>query len=115
MSDSNKKCLSEDNICGIIKDYIEKCKNDGEIPNLAGFCIHSKIKKRQLKRMKEENPDDYELLLNYLENSALNANAPAALLTPYLKKYFGYGENCREEENKNIIVRFDHDIEKDGE
>ena len=118
MADSEKidllRICAEGKLKRRITAYLNKCKKKNEIPNVAGFCIHCGNGKDDLEEVKIKFPREYDLICTYLEDKALNADAPAALITPYLKQYFGYGKDDDSDEDREIIVKFEHDIYKDG-
>ncbi|MEE0969215.1 MAG: hypothetical protein U0M06_07605, partial [Clostridia bacterium] len=100
----------------LIKNYITKCTEAKTMPNMAGFAIYCGTGKSMLEKILEDSPESYDILCSYLEDGALNANAPVSLLTPYLKRYFGYGEKTDGDKDcSGVVVNFPHDIEKDGE
>ena len=64
-------------------------------------------------------PEEFEKLSAIFEDEALNSEISASLLTAYLKKRLGYGENEKTEKSEvetgQIRLIFDHDILSDGE
>ena len=122
-----------DNICetqtltDLARKYIDICRNETagakkheRFPNIAGFCTFCGLNGNDLLRMKREYPDSYSALCLIFEDEALNSDVSASVLSAYLKKRLGYGEDdaektsdCRIGESLKLI--FEHDILSDGE
>ncbi len=114
---------SGDNLTGeIVKErlqgYIKKCSDEESVPNIAGFAVFCGIGTLRLKKILKGFPEDWDIICSYFEDMALNSEAPPSLLTPYMKKYFGYGEKAQfieEEDGDTFKIVVEHDILKDGE
>ena len=51
-----------------------------------------------------------------LEDEALNSDMSPSLLSGYLKKRLGYGEESgKEGQGESVVVVFEHDALRDGE
>ena len=88
-------------------------------PNVAGFCRYFGIGAQKYERLSKKYPEEFEKLSAIFEDEALNSEISASLLTAYLKKRLGYGENEKTEKSEvetgQIRLIFDHDILSDGE
>ena len=110
-----KKCQSGQ-FSALIEKYVEDCQKKNVFPNVAGFCRFFKIGINELESLREDFPGEIDLLCTCLEDEALNSDIAAALITPYLKRRLGYGDEKKTEKGAGgISVVFKHDILKDGE
>ncbi len=100
----------------IIKKYIDDCAEKNVFPNVAGFCRYCGVGIGELETLAEEFPREIDRLCTYLEDEALNSDIAAAIITPYMKRRLGYGEEKKGEKKELApTVVFKHDIMKDGE
>jgi len=72
--------------------YLEHCDVEEEFPNLAGLCRFCRTGEEGFSRLRGRFPETAGFILAALEDCALNADRPAALVTAYLKHRLGYGE-----------------------
>lgn len=90
----------------------------GQFPNLAGFCFWFGCRKDEVEALKDSDPDAAELILNGLENAALNTFfISPTVLSIYLKKRMGYAEKNEApppEEADFMRIIFEHNIEEDS-
>ena len=109
----------------LAEKYILACREDkdfgkiGRFPNIAGFCRFFGFSEDALEKIKDEFPESYSALCFIFEDEALNSDISASVLSAYLKKRLGYGEekekvNSSLEFNQLKLV-FEHDIVADGE
>ena len=86
-------------------------------PNLAGFCRFLGVSTGELERLGGEYPEQYGRILAVLEDEALNSGLSATLISAYLKKRLGYDCTSKplSEGEKQLQIRFEHDILEDGE
>jgi hypothetical protein len=86
-------------------------------PNLAGFCRYLGIGTGELERLAAEYPSEHGKILAVLEDEALNSGLSATLISAYLKKRLGYDSTPKaaSEGERQLQIRFEHDILKDGE
>jgi hypothetical protein len=89
-------------------------------PNMAGFCRWLGGGISLVERLREADPEGYDLLCATLEDEALNSSVSPTLLSAYLKRRLGYadkeegGKKSTEAECEQIRLVFDHDIMEDG-
>lgn len=121
-----------DNICEtqtlteLVQQYIDQCRSETlgakkheRFPNIAGFCRFCGLNGDDLLRLKREHPDSYSAMCLIFEDEALNSDVSASVLSAYLKKRLGYGEDeentpsCQVGDQLKLV--FDHDILSDGE
>ena len=86
-------------------------------PNLAGFCRYLGVGTGELESLAAEYPSEHGKILAVLEDEALNSGLSATLISAYLKKRLGYDSTPRAstDNDKQLQIRFEHDILKDGE
>lgn len=86
-------------------------------PNLAGFCRYLGVGTGELESLAAEYPSEHGKILAVLEDEALNSGLSATLISAYLKKRLGYDSAPRAsaDNDKQLQIRFEHDILKDGE
>ena len=89
-------------------------------PNMAGFCRWLGGGISLAERLREDDPEGYDLLCATLEDEALNSSVSPTLLSAYLKRRLGYaekeegGKRSTEAECEQLRLVFDHDIMEDG-
>lgn len=130
-----RECCRCDNLQQPLEEYIRSCRpphrrtaeenetksrtarlEKGRFPNLAGFCRYQHIGLAELTALAEEFPHAVAMLYAAMEDEALNAELPPALLSAYMKKRLGYDRTEeRESEGSPLCVRFEHDIDEDGQ
>lgn len=111
---------SEDNEPSVRRGTSKKQKRDeGLFPNLAGFCRFLRMGTEDFSEVAKEFPDAAAYIVTALEDEALNAAISPTLLNAYLKRRLGYDrEELREEPLPSEplpLIRFEHDILRDGE
>jgi hypothetical protein len=86
-------------------------------PNLAGFCRFLGVGTGELEMLAAKYPSEHGKILAVLEDEALNSGLSATLISAYLKKRLGYDCTPKplSEGEKQLQIRFEHDILKDGE
>ena len=128
----------------LLKDYLERCAlqpSDEEsvfgkesqadkspkartkeqarasFPNLAGFCRYLGVGTGELENLATKYPSKHGKILAVLEDEALNSGLSATLISAYLKKRLGYDSTSKSasEGEKQLQIKFEHDILKDGE
>lgn len=96
-----------------------KSKGSERFPNVAGFCRYFGIGQGRYLRLAKKFPDEFEKLSAVFEDEALNAQISPSLLTAYLKRRLGYGEEDNKQHSDVEIGQmrliFEHDILSDGE
>ena len=121
--DSCKKGLLYEKIEG----YLNECRGETQngiksrFPNIAGFCRYCGIGQRELLRLSETYPKEYDALYSIFEDEALNyEDISVNLLGNYLWNRLGYGAKTAEKkesadnDGEAPIAVFEHDIWEDG-
>ena len=69
--------------------YIDHCRDDGRMPNIAGFCAFNDITRETFYKQNDYYSDTFKKIQNYLEDEAINAkNTTMGIF--YLKNKFNY-------------------------
>ena len=87
------------------------------LPNPAGFCRFLKKGVDFWDKLRDEDPKLYGVFCAAFEDEALNSDLSPTLLSSYLKKRLGYGEQKASESLADCgpMTRvFEHDINEDG-
>lgn len=86
-------------------------------PNLAGFCRYLGVGTGELESLAAKYPSEHGKILAVFEDEALNSGLSATLISAYLKKRLGYDSvpKTSSDKDKQLQIRFEHDILEDGE
>ena len=100
--------------------YVEKCREEGRIPNRAGYLCYLGITAGEYKAFAEKFRREAEIADAIFEDEALNTppkRISPGILSLYLKSRFGYGteeaEDPEAEDGYQILI--DGDGYGDGE
>ena len=85
--------------------YMNHCKRNKELPNIAGFCWYHKITRQNFYDQGVYYFDTHEIIHQGIENGALNHHN-ATIATLYLKNKFGYKDK-QEVEQTNLNINTD--------
>jgi hypothetical protein len=109
----------------LAEKYILACREDvdskkhSRFPNIAGFCRFFGFSADSLEKIKSEYPNSYSALCLIFEDEALNSDVSASVLSAYLKKRLGYGDEKEKTDSSleldKLKLVFEHDIVTDGE
>ena len=71
--------------------YVEHCRDNGEFPNIAGFCVFCDMSDDTFYRLKEYYCESYKKVQMLLENAAINSRfGTDTWRIFYVKNKFGY-------------------------
>ena len=117
MSNKNASAYGFDphQLPALAEAYINHCIENERLPNLAGFCRYLDISVEAFSQLPESYHEQVALILDALEDEALNSSKPAALINGYLKKRLGYDESAERKDGGELTVVFDHNANTDGE
>ncbi len=108
--------LDPDRLLPLTESYIDACAENHRIPNLAGLCRFLGISMESFERLSESHREQIARIRDALEDEALNSDMSPSLLSGYLKKRLGYGdEGNRGGQGEQVVVVFQHDALRDGE
>lgn len=115
-SDDGAVC-TEENLTKKPSRARAKEQSKASFPNLAGFCRYLGVGTVELEILAAKYPSEHGKILAVLEDEALNSGLSATLISAYLKKRLGYDSTPRtsSDNDKQLQIRFEHDILEDGE
>ena len=92
------------------KEYIENCKEEENLPNIAGFCVYCNINRDTFYAQEEYYSDTYKKVNDILEDATINSkNINDTFKIFYMKNKFGYKDK---QENINVGVSYEDYIKK---
>lgn len=72
-------------------EYIDKCRNEKLLPNIAGFCVFADINRDTYYAQKEYYSDTFKKIENILEDATINSkDVNDTFKIFYMKNKFGY-------------------------
>lgn len=88
------------------KEYIQKCKYDKELPNIAGFCIYCDINRDTFYAQEEYYSDTYKKVNDILEDATINSKEiNDTFKIFYMKNKFGYKDKQDVDANVNTEIK----------
>jgi hypothetical protein len=92
-------------------EYISKCREREELPNVAGFCVFARMNRDTFYAQKEYYSDTFELINNMLEDRAINCKCISdTFKTFYMKNKCGYKDRQEiDADVKTTEIRVDLD------
>ena len=99
----------------LTENYIDHCVENHRMPNLAGLCRYLGISMEAFERLSESHREYIARIRDALEDEALNSDMSPSLLSGYLKKRLGYGDEESRGDGDAVVVVFEHDALRDGE
>ncbi len=99
----------------LTENYIDHCVENHRMPNLAGLCRYLGISMAVFEGLSEPYPEQIARIRDALEDEALNSDMSPSLLSGYLKKRLGYGDEDTKSDGDSVVVVFEHDALRDGE
>lgn len=89
--------------------YIQKCKENQELPNIAGFCVFRDINRDTFYAQEGYYSDTFKKIQDILEDATLNAKINDTFKIFYLKNKFGYKDK---QENINVETNYEDYIKR---
>ena len=84
-------------------EYVFNCKQNEELPNVAGFCVFTRINRDTFYAQKDYYSDTFELINNMLEDRAINCKCISdTFKTFYMKNKCGYKD--RQDIDANVTT-----------
>lgn len=107
--------IDPERLLPLTETYIDHCIENHRMPNLAGLCRFLGISMASFERLSESHREQIARIRDALEDEALNSDMSPSLLSGYLKKRLGYGDEDKTEGEDTVVVVFEHDALRDGE
>lgn len=88
------------------KEYIQKCKTDKELPNIAGFCIYCDINRDTFYAQEKYYSDTFKKVNDILEDATINSKEiNDTFKIFYMKNKFGYKDKQDVNANVNTEIK----------
>lgn len=88
---SERKFKTQEEFINKFKEYIRKCKEEKDLPNIAGFCVYCDINRDTFYAQEEYYSDTYKKVNDILEDATINAkDINDTFKIFYMKNKFGY-------------------------
>ena len=85
------------------KDYVEYCKKNDRLPNVAGFSVYADINQDTFYAQKEYYSETFKKINDILEDEAINNKSlNDARVIFYMKNKCGYKDKQNDKNNNNI-------------
>ncbi len=101
-----------------LKSYVKHCHDEKciRLPNAAGFCRFSGIRRQDFKALALSYPLLYDVAQSTFIDEAFNMKMPnSAAYMSFISQFNEHlGENCEEDENGTVRVILEQDPETDG-
>lgn len=91
------------------KAYIEQCKFEGKLANIAGFCAFADINRDTFYAQKDIYSDTFKKINEMLEDITINAKINDTFKIFYLKNKFNYKDK---QENVNVNTSYEDYIKR---
>ena len=91
------------------KEYIEQCRMENKLANIAGFCVFADINRDTFYAQKDIHSDTYKKVNEMLEDITINAKINDTFKIFYMKNKFNYKDK---QENINVGVSYEDYIKK---
>ena len=86
------------------KDYVEYCKKNDRLPNVAGFSVYADINQDTFYAQKEYYSETFKKINDILEDEAINNKSlNDARVIFYMKNKCGYKDKQDDKNNNNMI------------
>ena len=85
------------------KDYVEYCKKNDRLPNVAGFSVYADINQDTFYAQKEYYSETFKKINDILEDEAINNKClNDARVIFYMKNKCGYKDKQDDKNNNNV-------------
>lgn len=106
MKMSERKFKTQEEFINKFKTYIEKCKVEKDLPNIAGFCVYCDINRDTFYAQEQYYSDTYKKVNDILEDATINAkDINDTFKIFYMKNKFGYKDKQDIDANVNTEIK----------
>lgn len=103
---SQRAFKTEQDFINKVKEYVAKCKEDKELPNVAGFCVYCDICRETFYAQENYYSDTYKKVNDILENATINSKEVNDVFKIfYMKNKFGYKDRQDIDANVNTEIK----------
>ena len=107
---SKRAFKTKDIFINKFKEYINKCKTEKELPNIAGFCVYSDITRETFYAQQEYYSDTFKKVNDILEDATINSkDINDTFKIFYMKNKFGYKDK---QENINVDTSYEEYLKR---
>lgn len=86
-------------------EYIEDCKKENKLANVAGFCVFADIGRHTFYDQEQFYPHTYKKINNILEDATINAKINDTFKIFYMKNKFDYRDKQDIDANVNTDIK----------
>lgn len=98
------------------KDYVEYCRKNGRLPNVAGFSVYADINQDTFYAQKEYYSETFKKVNDILEDEAINNRTlNDARVIFYMKNKCGYKDKQEQEITQTTRYKIINDLPKGEE
>lgn len=88
------------------REYINKCKEEKNLPNIAGFCVYCDINRDTFYAQEEYYSDTFKKVNDILEDATINSkDVNDVFKIFYMKNKFGYKDKQDVNANVNTEIK----------
>ena len=92
------------------KEYVSNCKQQNDLPNIAGFCVFCNINRDTFYAQEDYYSDTYKKVNDILEDATINSkDINDTFKIFYMKNKFGYKDK---QENINVQTNYEEYLKK---
>lgn len=103
---SERAFKTKDDFINKFKEYISKCKEEKNLPNIAGFCVYCDINRDTFYAQEDYYSDTFKKVNDILEDATINAkDVNDVFKIFYLKNKFGYKDKQNIDANVNTEIK----------
>ena len=103
---SQRAFKTEEDFINKVKQYVARCKEEKELPNVAGFCVYCDINRDTFYAQQEYYSDAYKKANDILENATINSRETSDVFKIfYMKNKFGYKDRQDIDANVNTEIK----------
>lgn len=103
---SERAFKTKDIFINKFRDYINVCREDKNLPNIAGFCVFCDINRDTFYAQEQYYSDTFKKIQDILEDATINAkDVNDVFKIFYLKNKFGYKDRQDIDANVNTEIK----------
>jgi len=115
MPNGNRQFSSEEEFLKKFKKYIEFCKKNEQLANIAGFAVFLDMCRDTFYAQKEYYPSAFSKIQDILEDYTINAKIRDTFKIFYMKNKFNYKDRTEIDANNTGRIKIVNDLSRDEE